>query len=230
MALRVAVYAAPRPGTAWHRLAAEWMGYDPVTGRTVRRTDVLPIDELAGLTATAAAYGFHATLRSPFALADGVGVADVLGAVDRVAAELGPTAPPLEIGRIAGFAAFLPTRDHEALAAIERACVIGLDPVVRPLDKEGLARRRRAGLSPRQDELLVRWGYPYVLDEFRFHMTLTRPLDDTEAERVLSAARDHFGALDGSAFPLDDLVVLTQRDGAPFVELTRLALGDRRRS
>ena len=224
MVLRVAVYAAPRGGTSWHRRAAEWMGYDPITSRAVRRTDVLPVDELVDLTATASVYGFHATLRSPFALAEGVEVAGVLGAVDRAAAGAAPTAPRLEIGRLAGFAAFVPDRASDALAAIERACVTELDPVVRPLDDEGLARRRRAGLSPRQDELLVRWGYPYVLDEFRFHMTLTRRLDDAETDRVLAAARTHFGALDGSAFPLDDLVVLTQRDGARFVELTRVPL------
>lgn len=45
MVLRVAVYATPRPGTAWHRLAAAWMGYDPVAGIDVRRTDVPPADE-----------------------------------------------------------------------------------------------------------------------------------------------------------------------------------------
>lgn len=225
MVLRVAVYAAPRAGTAWHRLAAEWMGYDPVAGATVRRPGVLPSDELVDLTSTASTYGFHATLRSPFVIADGADVADVLVAVDRAAAGLSPTSPRLRIGRIGGFAAFLPDRGAEELAEIERACVIELERVVRPPDDAGLARHRRAGLSARQDELLVRWGSPYVLDEFRFHMTLTRRLDDGEVDRVLAAARAHFGALDGSAFPLDELVVVTQTDGAPFEELTRVHLG-----
>ncbi|MEO1062591.1 MAG: DUF1045 domain-containing protein [Actinomycetota bacterium] len=221
MVLRLAVYATPRAGTEWHRLSTEWMGYDPVTGRSGRRSAVLGAQELRDLTATAATYGFHATLRSPFRLADGVEVADVLAAVERAAASLAAMAPRLTIGRIGGFAAFVPQAGRHGLAAVERVCVTELDRCVRPLDDDELARRRRTGLTPRQDELLVRWGYPYVLEEFRYHMTLTRRLDDGEADRVLDAARAHFGVLDGAAFPLDDLVVLTQTDGGPFVELLR---------
>lgn len=33
----------------------------------------------------------------------------------------------------------------------------------------GLARRRERPLSPQQEIYLARWGYPYVLEEFRFH-------------------------------------------------------------
>lgn len=221
MVLRLAVYASPRPGTEWHRLGAEWLGYDAVSGRPARRADALAAEELRELTATAATYGFHATLRSPFRLAEGIDVADVLAAVERAAASLAALAPRLVIGRIGGFAAFVPESEHDRLAELERTCVTELDACVRPLDGEELDRRRRAGLTDRQDELLRRWAYPYVLDEFRYHMTLTRRLEDGEADRVLDAARAHFGALDGAAFPLDDLVVVSQTGGAPFVELTR---------
>ncbi len=224
MTLRVAVYTAPRAGTIWHRRASAWLGYDPVSGRTVRRTDVLPLDELTELTSAASAYGFHATLRSPFELAEYADLAEVLGAVDEAAGQVGPTTVQLEIGLLGGFAAFVPTRGADELARIERACVIALDRVVRRPDEATLARRRRGPLTERQDELLVRWGYPYVLDEFRFHMTLTRRLGDHEVDRVTPAARTHFGALDGSAYQLDELVVLTQRDARPFVELTRVPL------
>ena len=48
-----------------------------------------------------------------------------------------------------------------------------------------MARRLRSPLSPQQRELLVRYGYPYVHEEFRFHMTLTgrvpRPVEVTAA-------------------------------------------------
>ncbi|MEM8903294.1 MAG: DUF1045 domain-containing protein [Actinomycetota bacterium] len=225
MVLRLAVYACPRPGTPWHRRSAAWMGRDSVTGQVVPRTDALGDGDLVELTASAAGYGFHATLRSPFRLADGTEVADCLAAVERVAATLAPAAPRLGIGRIGGFAAFVPLDDPAPLEQIERACVTGLDELVCPADDDELARRRRASLTERQDELLVRWGYPYVLDEFRYHMTLTRRLGDDEADAVLDAARHHFGELDGAAFPLDDLVVLSQTDGGPFVELTRVPLG-----
>ena len=167
MVLRLAVFASPRPGTEWHRLSSAWLGRDAVTGRTVRRTNELPVEELHDLTATAATYGFHATLRSPFRLADDIEVADVLAGVERAAASLAAVAPRLVIGRIGGFAAFVPDGGGDELAALERAVVNELDHCVRPLDYAELQRRRQAGLSERHYALLVRWGYPYVLDQFR---------------------------------------------------------------
>jgi hypothetical protein len=49
-----------------------------------------------------------------------------------------------------------------------------------------IARRRAAGLTPRQDAYLMRYGYPYVLDDFRFHMTLTERLQAPERDNVLA--------------------------------------------
>ena len=46
-------------------------------------------------------------------------------------------------------------------------------PFARPPGAAELERRRKAGLSAAQEKMLLRWGYPYVLDEFRFHLTLT---------------------------------------------------------
>jgi hypothetical protein len=31
-------------------------------------------------------------------------------------------------------------------------------------------------MTPRQRELFLSWGYPYVLEDFRFHLTLGDPL------------------------------------------------------
>jgi len=44
--------------------------------------------------------------------------------------------------------------------------------------------RRQAVLSPAQDALLVRWGYPYVMEYFRFHCSLTGSLQGVTAQQV----------------------------------------------
>jgi hypothetical protein len=51
-----------------------------------------------------------------------------------------------------------------------------------PLTEEELTRRRKAELTPEQDKLLVDWGYPWVLDEFNFHFSLTGSLDSVDAK------------------------------------------------
>jgi len=45
-------------------------------------------------------------------------------------------------------------------------------------------RHRGVGLDLRQAELLACWGYPYVLDQYRFHLTLTGRLDDAARSRL----------------------------------------------
>ena len=56
-----------------------------------------------------------------------------------------------------------------------------------PLSAADRERRIKAKLSPRQIELMDQWGYPYVLDEYRFHMTLTGALLDNMRDRFRNA-------------------------------------------
>ena len=42
--------------------------------------------------------------------------------------------------------------------------------------------------------MLVRWGYPYVFEDWCFHMTLTRRLTPAEKAVVLPAVTDFLGA------------------------------------
>ena len=51
--------------------------------------------------------------------------------------------------------------------------VTHFDPFRAPASDAELARRRASGLSPNQEAMLTRWGYPYVMQDFRFHVTLT---------------------------------------------------------
>jgi len=223
---RYAVYAAPGPGSELAGLASAWLGRDADTGAAVTHPAGLGLatDELAELTAAPRRYGFHATLRAPFHLGDGVGADDLARHLDRIAATHAPVDVALEVRCLAGFVALVPSHPEPALEAIAAASVTELDALRRPPDAGELTRRRAAGLSARQDELLVRWGYPYVLDELRVHLTLTRRLGDDERDRVLAAARRWF---DGAELRLAvrDLCVFAQPDRAtPFTVAHRAAL------
>lgn len=95
---------------------------------------------------------------------------------------------------LSGFLALRPVLENDQLNALARDCVTDLDRFRAPAAADELASRRRAGLTVRQDMLLLRYGYPYVLEEFRFHLTLTEPLDATESAALRGPLSEHFCA------------------------------------
>ena len=180
---RYAVYFAPAPGTALALFGAAWLGHDVATGAAVAQpaTQAIGAERLRAITAEPRRYGFHATLKPPFCLADGSSP-DALGeAVAALAQGVAAfAAPPLRLSRISGFLALTLSAPCPAMRELADRCVNGLDHFRAPPSPVELARRRRADLSPAQEALLTHWGYPYVMEEFRFHMTLTARLDTAE--------------------------------------------------
>jgi putative phosphonate metabolism protein len=173
---RYAIYAAPEPASALWRFGSAVLGYDAATGEEVARrvppgfTDA----EWAALTADPRRYGFHGTLKAPFRLADGRSIAELERAVAALAASLTAPAPiPLSLTRLGGFFALCPDGRPPALHALADACVRELDGFRAPLAPEERARRRPERLTHRQRVRLDDFGYPYVFEDFRFHMTLT---------------------------------------------------------
>ena len=171
---RFALYYTPPPGSL-AEFGAAWLGWD--LRRAAARKQ--PPD-LAALTATPRRYGFHATLKAPFALAEGQSRRAALARLHDLAAGLAPVTLPegLALRHDFGFLALVPPRPVPALAGLESALMRGMDGLRAPLTAQDRARRRPETLTPRQRAHLDRWGYPWVLGDFRFHMTLTGPLAD----------------------------------------------------
>ena len=190
--LRYAIYYAPPAGSALARFGAAWLGWDAEAEAEIPHPSMDGLDVRA-LTATPRKYGFHGTLKPPFRLAGGTGGTGpeaLAGAVAEFAArQRGFDGPPLALRRIGRFVALVPSAACPELAALAGDCVRDLDRFRAPPDQSELDRRRRAGLSGRQEANLERWGYPYVMDDFRFHLTLTGALEEGVAYRVLDALR-----------------------------------------
>jgi putative phosphonate metabolism protein len=220
---RVAVYYAPAVDDPLFAEAAVWLGRDPESGAPVPQPDIVDIEEV---TAQPRVYGFHATLKPPMRLAEGRQWFDVVQAADEVAAGIAPfELPRLAVSDVHGFLALRETVDCPALQALADACVEWLDPLRAPVTEAELARRRRAKLTARQDEMLVRWGYPYVLDTWFFHMTLTRRLSSEEKRVFMPAVEAHLARAIGAARRVTDICLFVQSaPGAPFVIEQRLKL------
>lgn len=222
---RFAVYYAPQAKSLLHELGSAWLGRDALSGLRVPQP---PVPDLERLTSEPRRYGFHATLKAPFRLAGGLSPASLAQALSALAAELSPLElPKLGLYRVGGFLALIPELRSEPLERFAARCVMALDGFRKPSAPEELARRRAMGLTPRQELHLVRWGYPYVFDEFRFHLTLSNPLTPLEAERLLPQARRHFAPVLGKELIVDALCLFRQPSPeAPFALRERLPLSE----
>lgn len=212
---RYAIYAAPWPGSALARLGATWLGRDVESGLSPTPPPLSGLDpgRWMALTESPRLYGFHATLKAPFALAPGAEARDLDQAVAALAEAEAPAPPvPLSLSCHRGFFALRPTepRDAAPLNRIEAACVTTLDRFrASPTERE-LARRRAPGLTQRQEAILIRWGYPFALEEFAFHMTLTGQVPAPERPAVEAALTPLLADLDPCAITVDHLSVFRQ--------------------
>jgi len=198
---RVAIYCAPAPDSTWWQAGSEWLGRCAHTGEPRRQPAPAALDAevFARLTADPRRYGWHATLKAPFHLAAGQSLDSLRGALHRLCEGREPfDLPPLQVGRMNGFLALRPIHALPALDQLAADCVQQLQPLARALSPDELLRRRRAGLTPEQDALLQAWGYPYVLQQFRFHFSLTGHMQALPADALaglLEAAAARFHAL-----------------------------------
>jgi putative phosphonate metabolism protein len=227
MAARSAIYFAPAAGSALEAFGCGWLGRG-LDGAPLAQPAVPGIDpaRLFAITGSPRHYGFHATLKAPFGLADGYSPADLDAAAEAFVRDRAAFAIPLQVGSLGGFIALVPAAPSAALDALAADCVEAFDRFRAPLEAAELARRRVAGLTPRQDRNLLRYGYPYVLDDFRFHMTLTERLQAPERDQVLALLAERAAPICATPLTIDAIATFEQpaRD-APFVLRRRFAFG-----
>ena len=220
MTARYALYFAPSCTHPLWIAGCAWLGRDPGRGTT---------SEGGPHRADPCRYGFHATLKPPFALRDGTTRTQLTDALSRLVDErVAFDMPRLAVAQLGEFIALRPvgrdaTSPGQPLRELADDCVRLFDEFRRPPSAEETARRITAGLDDRQRGNVVRWGYPHVFEHWRFHMTLTDSLcDDGLRAGLLADAARHFA--DALARPLRcDGVALFVEDapGADFRLLRR---------
>lgn len=224
---RYALYYMPEPGTSLAEFGDHWLGWSTARSAPCRHPALPGFSDEAieAITRTPRKYGFHGTLKPPMRLAPGRDLDQLIAAAERLTATIPAfTLAPLQLSRIGGFLALTTGGNDGAMASLAATLVDALDDFRAAPGEAELARRRAAGLTPNQETLLQRWGYPYVMDEFHFHLTLTGRLDD-QAIADLTPALD--AALDGIiGAPLEiEAVVLAGEDGdGRFHAINRLPL------
>jgi len=220
---RVGIYYSPCDDDPLFAAGAAWLGRNPARGDRIAQPNIPGIDEV---TAEARGYGFHATLKPPMRLAQGRCWDELLTATRELATRIAPFAlPSLAVTDLHGFLALCETRFCPPLQALADACVERLDSFRAPPSETELARRRRAQLTEAQQAMLLRFGYPYVLDTWFFHMTLTRRLSTTEHATWRPEVERYFEAAVATQRMVTDICLFTQPGpGEPFVIGERIAL------
>lgn len=232
MTERYAIYFMPdRASPLWH-FGSRVLGYDAFSGRDVSQfcPPGLTDERWVTLTTDPRLYGFHATLKAPMVLAPGRTEKDLLAFADAFAVRRSPFAlEGLRVKRIppgndpsASFFALTESAPSAALSALEADCVKDFDGFRAPHTDEDRARRRLNELSPAQVEAFETWGYPFVLDQFRFHMTLSGRVPAAEADVVQAGLEaEYVATCPQGAVMIDRIGIFKQSaKGARFVILS----------
>ena len=225
---RYAIYFAPDPQSRLWRRGSVWLGRDAATGEKIERGPNMPLDPvtLNAMTAMPARYGFHATLKPPMRLVEEQTPDALCAAAEAFASRHVPVrVPRLRVRDLSDFIALVPEPMTRQISDLAAACVREFDEFRAPPREDEIARRREADLTPVQQNLLVRWGYPYVMEAFRFHMTLTGSLKPKQRMRLVPLLEDYFADVIADPIQLDAITVFEQPEaGSSFRVLKQFAL------
>ncbi|MCG5473305.1 MAG: DUF1045 domain-containing protein [Sinorhizobium fredii] len=227
--MRYAIYFAPPADDRLSLTASRWIGRDAFTNGALAWTETSTLERQQQLALTAAPrrYGFHGTLKAPFELAAGRSEGELIAAFDEFAAEIEPfEIPEITLDQIVPFFALVPNAPSAPLQNLAEQAVRRFEPFRAPLSEADIARRNPDKLTLRQRDYLAAWGYPYVFEEFQFHLTLTGPVPEETRSVMRETLEAAFDPFIGGALSISTVALFIEpQRGAPFTVHSLLPLG-----
>jgi len=227
MSPRYAIYFTPPPFSALARFGSGIIGYDCFDAVEVPHVELKGIDlNLQKLmTLDPRRYGFHATIVAPFHLREH-SEDELIASASAYATRTAPIRiGSFAVAGIGDFVALIPAEANGDIPLLAAECLKVFNSYRAPLSAADRERRLKSGLTPHQLALMDSWGYPYVLDEYRFHMTLTGKLPERLRDEFRHALEQAFAERSGDTFELDAISVMRQDDdGDRFRVLRRCGL------
>lgn len=216
---RYGIYFTPAPGSL-ASFGARWLGWDIASGEFF---EPLGAEEA---TKTPRKYGFHGTIKAPFRLADGQTPEALSKALETFCARQATIKlNGLKLAQLGSFLALVPDGDADDLRSLASDTVKSFEGFRAPLTEAELAKRRAKGLSAVEDALLLKWGYPHVMDKFRFHMTLSGRLEKPLRDEVTETLEKHLDEIALSPFTIDALSLVGEAKDGFFHLMQRYPLG-----
>ncbi|PYE90008.1 DUF1045 domain-containing protein [Phyllobacterium leguminum] len=218
--MRYAIYFTPPAGDPLSKVAANWLGRNVFSGAAVKPPAIRSFEpeEVALLTAEPRRYGFHATLKAPFSLDEKFTERDLLSSLMHFASSVAPvTIDRLHVAALGDFFALVPEEPLAELDQLANDVVVALDRFRASATETERARRKPESLSISQLRNLEQWGYPYVFEDFRFHMTLTGRVEEKDKLRVARMLDAFFEPVLSEPVEINNLALFVEAEpGAPF--------------
>ena len=228
---RFAIYYAPEPFSKFHALGSAWLGRDTQTGKVLSQPSIdrMTAKRFFKLTESARHYGFHATLKPPFRLKCGMKQNLLKQAIKEICENITPFSIQLDIHLLGKFFALMLPKKNPGIQKLAEAMVRDIDVFRGPSTSKEIKARREKGLSRKENQNLVTWGYPYVFSEFQFHMTLTDRIQSSEEQAIIyDALQSHFEDFLKKDITIEEVCLFHQINRqAPFtlVDRFKLSLG-----
>jgi hypothetical protein len=179
---RYAIYYAPPKESSLEEFGRYWFGWDPLNAKLInnkRRINYLNrfgIKNLINIDKNvliAKKYGFHGTLIPPFKLNKNYSTNTLFKKTEEIAKKLKKFKfYKFKLKKINNFYAFVQNKKNNNINKLSNRLVRELFKFRSPLTKKEIDRRNPSKLSKLQLNILYKWGYPYLMSEFNFHMTL----------------------------------------------------------
>jgi hypothetical protein len=231
MSERYAIYFTLAQNNPLYQLVAQWFGYDIYQGdkpaiKVDHHTLLEPLLPYRDYNAQAAIYGFHATLKPPFRLKPGISHKQLIKILKHFSKLHRPfSCSPLQLEQIGDFLALVPQQPCSQLDHLAKDCVQTFDVFRDELAVEEIQKRNPMALSEEQRLMLQLWGYPYVLDEFRFHMTLTDKLTQQQIDKCKPLLKSYLQPYTSRVLTVDQISLCYQAtELSPFVVLETYSL------
>lgn len=179
---RYAIFYAPPKESNLEEFGRYWFGWDPLNAKLInnkRRINYLNrfgIKNLINIDKNvliAKKYGFHGTLIPPFKLNKNYSTNTLFKKTEEIAKKLKKFKfYKFKLKKINNFYAFVQNKKNNNINKLSNRLVRELFKFRSPLTKKEIDRRNPSKLSKLQLNILYKWGYPYLMSEFNFHMTL----------------------------------------------------------
>ena len=231
---RVAIYFLPKKNSSLENFGKNLLGRDINKKKKISLTrrqkyfinrGFTYFDELKDYCEQPAKYGFHATLKAPFRLKRNVKTKNFYDVISHIAAQHSRfKIKGLKIVYSKKFTFITSRKPNKLLINLESDLVKHLDTFRAELNKTEIKKRIPDSLTFKQNKYLKEWGYPFVLDQFKFHMTLMNQNNNKLSNKQKLELEKLIYKISNNLLEFNEISLLGENKNGYFEEIKRFKL------
>ena len=231
---RVAIYFLPKKNSSLENFGKNLLGRDINKKKKISLTrrqkyfinrGFTFFDELKDYCEQPAKYGFHATLKAPFRLKRNVKTKNFYDVISHIAAQHSRfKIKGLKIVYSKKFTFITSRKPNKLLINLENDLVKHLDTFRAELNKTEIKKRIPDSLTFKQNKYLKEWGYPFVFDQFKFHMTLMNQNNNKLSNKQKLELEKLIYKISNNVIEFNEISLLGENKNGHFEEIKRFKL------